>query len=269
MTGLWDRITEWVVSYGGQVLGALAILIIGIAAARIARRIVRRVLTRADLAPAIVGFGSRLAFATVIIFAVIASLARFGVQTTSFVAILGAAGFAVGFALQGSLANFAAGVLILILRPYKIGDFIAAAGQTGTVKDIQLFTTILATPDNVKVLVPNGKIFGDTITNYSAFEKRRMDLAVGIGYGSSLEKAKAVLLALAGEDERALSEPAPQAVVSELADSSVNLVLRIWVDKADYWAVKFDLTQRIKEAFDREGIEIPFPQHVVHLAATD
>ena len=267
MSDLLDRITEWVVAYGGQVLGALAVLIVGLIGARIIRRIVRRVLDKADVAPAIVSFVSRLSYVVVIVFAVVASLARFGVQTTSFVAILGAAGFAVGFALQGSLANFAAGVLILVLRPYKLGDFIAAAGQMGTVKDIQLFTTVLATPDNVKVMVPNGKIFGDTITNYSVFDRRRMDLAVGIGYESSIQKAQGVLLSLAKSDGRVLAEPAPEAMVSELDDSSVNLVLRIWIAKDHYWSVKFDLTQRIKETFDEQGIDIPFPQHVVHMTS--
>lgn len=267
MGTLWERVTEWVVAYGGQVIGALVILVAGFVGARIVRKIVRSVLTRRDVAPAIVGFASRLSYAMILVFAVIASLAKFGVQTTSFVAILGAAGFAVGFALQGSLANFAAGVLILILRPYKIGDFIVAAGQMGTVKDIQLFTTVLATPDNVKVMVPNGKIFGDTITNYSVFETRRLDLPVGIAYDASIDEARDLLAALAREDGRVAADPAPQTMVSELADSSVNLLLRIWVDRNDYWSVKFDLTQRIKQAFDEAKIEIPFPQRVIHMPA--
>lgn len=265
MSTLWEQVTEWVVAYGGQVLGAVVILVAGFVGARIVRRIVRRILTNRNVAPAIVGFASKLSYAAILIFAVIASLAKFGIQTTSFVAILGAAGFAVGFALQGSLANFAAGVLILILRPYKIGDFIVAAGQTGTVKDIQLFTTVLATPDNVKVMVPNGKIFGETITNYSVFETRRLDLPVGIAYGASIDQARDVLMRLAHEDTRVADDPAPQAMVSELADSSVDLLLRIWIDRNDYWAVKFDLTQKIKQAFDEAGIEIPFPQRVVHV----
>jgi small conductance mechanosensitive channel len=267
MSGLWERVTEWVVAYGGQVLGAVVILIAGFVGARIVRRIVRRLLSNRNVAPAIVGFASKLSYAAILVFAVIASLAKFGVQTTSFVAILGAAGFAVGFALQGSLANFAAGVLILILRPYKIGDFIVAAGQMGTVKDIQLFTTVLATPDNVKVLVPNGKLFGDTITNYSVFETRRLDLPVGIAYDASIDRARDVLMKIAHEDARVADDPAPQAMVSELADSSVNLLLRIWIDRNDYWAVKFDLTGKIKQAFDEAGIEIPFPQRVIHMPA--
>jgi small conductance mechanosensitive channel len=268
MDNLFDQLMEWVVAYGTQILGALAILIIGFFAAKIVRRVVRRLLKKRDVDPAIVSFVASLSYVLIIVFAVVASLARFGVQTTSFVAILGAAGFALGFALQGALANFAAGVMILIFHPFRIGEFIIAAGQMGTVKEIQLFTTILATPDNVKIIVPNGKLFGEIITNYSVFDTRRLDLAVGISYESSIRKAKEVLLSLAKEDERVDSDPAPQALVSELADSSVNIILRMWVNRNDYWPVKFDLTQTIKEEFDKEGIEIPFPQHVVHMAST-
>ncbi len=269
MGSLLERLTEWGVAYGSQIVGAIAILVAGFIGARIARRVVRRLLVKADIPPAIVSFVARLTHVAIIILAVVASLARFGVQTTSFVAILGAASFAVGFALQGSLANFAAGVLILILRPYKLGDFISAAGQGGTVKDIQLFNTVLATPDNVKVLVPNGKIFGDTITNYSVFDTRRLDLTVGIGYSSSIQKAQEALLKLADEDERVLADPEPQVVVTELADSSVNLLLRAWVNRDDFWPAKYDLTHRIKEALDEQAIEIPFPQHVVHMASVE
>jgi small conductance mechanosensitive channel len=195
----------------------------------------------------------------------LAALAKFGIQTASFVAVLGAAGFAIGFAMQGSLANFAAGVLILVLRPYRTGDYIDVAGVAGTVKGIELFTTELATPDNVKIMVPNGKIYGDIIKNYSANDTRRVDLVIGIGYASSIQKAIETVTTLIKEDERILSEPAPQIAVSELADSSVNLVVRPWVKKEDYWTLRFDLTQKIKEAFDQKGIEIPFPQRAVHM----
>lgn len=269
MGSLLERLTEWGVAYGSQIVGAIAILVAGFIGARITRRVVRRVLVKADVAPAIVSFVARLTYVAIIVFAVVASLARFGVQTTSFVALLGAAGFAIGFALQGSLANFAAGVLILILRPYRLGDFVSAAGQKGTVKDIQLFNTVLATPDNIKVLVPNGKIFGDTIANYSVFDTRRLDLTVGIGYGSSIQKAQEILLRLASDDHRTLADPEPQTVVSELADSCVNLLLRVWVNRSNFWSLKCDLTHRIKEAFDSEGIEIPFPQHVVHMMSVE
>ena len=201
----------------------------------------------------------------ILTFAVLAALAKFGIQTASFVAILGAAGFAIGFALQGSLSNFAAGVLILVLRPFKVGDYIDGAGVAGTVKEIKLFTTVLATPDNIKIMVPNGKLFGDTIKNISAFDTRRVDIVIGIGYTSDIQKAYDVLMDLMNEDTRVLSDPPANVAVSELADSSVNFVVRPWVKKEDYWGVKFDLTRRIKEAFDENGIEIPFPQQVVHM----
>ena len=183
----------------------------------------------------------------------------------SFIAILGAAGFAVGFALQGSLANFAAGVLILALRPFKTGDYIMGAGEAGTVKEISLFTTVLSTPDNIKIMVPNGKLFGDVIKNISAYDTRRVDFVVGIGYGSDIQKAYDVIMGLIKEDSRILPEPAPQVAVSELADSSVNFVIRPWVKSSDYWPLKFDMTRKIKEAFDANGIEIPFPQRTVHM----
>lgn len=255
-------ITLW----GLRVIGAVIILIIGWLVSRLGRGLVRRLLTRAGVDPAVISFVSSLCFFLILTFAVLAALAKFGIQTASFVAVLGAAGFAVGFALQGSLANFASGTLILVLKPYRVGDYIEAAGVAGTVKEIQLFTTILATPDNVKIMVPNSKIYGNTIKNISAYETRRVDLVVGIGYGSSIEEAERVVRRLLSRDERILADPSPQVAVSELADSSVNLVVRPWVKKDDYWPLRFDLTRKIKEAFDQNGIEIPFPQRVVHMA---
>ncbi len=217
--------------------------------------------------PAIVTFTGSLIYILVLTFAILAALAKFGIQTASFVAILGAAGFAVGFALQGSLSNFASGVLILAFRPFRVGDFIDAAGVMGTVKDIHLFTTILATPDNVQIIVPNSKLYGDIIKNFSANETRRVDLVIGIGYGSSIQQAYEIIEGILKQDERVLSDPAPQIAVSELADSSVNFVVRPWVKAADYWGVKFDVTRKIKETFDEKGIEIPFPQTTVHMAS--
>jgi small conductance mechanosensitive channel len=206
-----------------------------------------------------------LTYFLILTFTVLAALAKFGIQTASFVAVIGAAGFAVGFALQGSLANFAAGVLILLLRPFKDGDYIMGAGEAGTVKEITLFTTVLATADNVKVLVPNGKLFGDVIKNASAYETRRVDLQVGIGYGSDIEKAYGVIHDLLKQDARVLPEPAPEIAVAELADWRVNFVIRPWVKNEHYWSVRFDLTRGIKEAFDKNGIEIPFPQQAIHM----
>jgi len=263
-----QQIVFFVTTYGIKIVGAIVILILGRIAAGIGRNIVGRVLEKAQSDPAIISFVRHLTYIVILVFAVLAALAKFGIQTASFVAILGAAGFAVGFALQGSLANFAAGVLILALRPFKMGDYIMGAGQAGTVKGISLFTTELSTPDNVKILVPNGKLFGDVITNWSVYDTRRVDLVIGIGYGSDIQKAYEVIDGLIKGDSRILTDPAPQIAVSELADSSVNFVVRPWVNRADYWDVKFDMTRKIKEAFDANGIEIPFPQRVVHMVST-
>jgi len=264
---MWDRIVSWVVAYGGQALGAIVTLVVGYLAARLMRRIVKRWLAKTELALALQRFVTQITYVAILIFAIVASLARFGIETTSFVAILGAAGFAIGFALQGSLSNFAAGVLILILRPFKIGDFVEAGGVSGSVQDIQLFTTILATPDNVKVMVPNAQIYGGVIRNYNGYETRRIDLAVGIGYGDAIEDAFAAALGVMAEDDRILGDPEPQVMVSDLGDSSVNLKLRLWVKGSDYWGVLFDLTRSVKETFDEEGIEIPYPQRVIHMDA--
>jgi small conductance mechanosensitive channel len=264
-----EQLVTFGTTYGLKIIGAILLLILGRIAAGLARKIVKRMLDRTKTDPTIVSFVGSFTYVLILTFVVLAALAQFGVQTASFIAILGAAGFAVGFALQGSLANFAAGILVLVLRPYKVGDYIDAAGVAGTVMEIKLFTTVLATPDNIKIMVPNGKIYGDIIKNISAYDTRRVDLVVGIGYGSSIPKAHEVLTSLIREDTRILPDPAPQIAVSELADSSVNLVVRPWVRKEDYWPVKLDLTRKIKEAFDANGIEIPFPQQVVHLISTE
>lgn len=256
-----------VAAYGMKVIGAIVILIAGRLAAGFLRRIVQRVLQRTQTDEAVVSFAGSLAYILVLAAAVLAALAKFGVQTASFIAILAAGGFAVGFALQGSLANFAAGVLILVLRPFRTGQYIEVAGVAGTVADIHLFTTTLNTVDNVQIMVPNGQIYGNIIKNYSANDTRRIDLVIGIGYGSSIERALTVLDDLIKNEPRLLTDPEPQIAVSELADSSVNLIARPWVTAADYWPTRFDLMRRIKEAFDANGIEIPFPQHTVHMAA--
>ncbi len=259
------QVTFFLTTYGLKIIGAIIILIVGRIAASFCRKITNKILSKTKIDPVVTSFVSGLAYILVLVFAVLAALAKFGIQTASFVAILGAAGFAIGFALQGSLANFAAGILILILRPFRVGDYIDAAGVAGFVKEIDLFTTIIATPDNVKIIVPNGKLFGDIIKNVSGYDTRRVDLVIGIGYSSDIQAAYDVISELMKQDERILSDPAPQIAVAELADSSVNLVVRPWVKKEHYWDVKFDLTRKIKEAFDEKGIEIPFPQRVVHM----
>ena len=261
-----DTILQFITVYGLRVLGAIVVLIIGRIVAGLVRSGVRRGLEKRNTDPGLVSFLGSIAYALVMVAVIVAALGNFGVEAASFVAIIGAAGFAVGFALQGSLSNFAAGVMVLLFRPYKVGDFINAAGVAGTVKNIDLFVTTLATPDNVKILVPNGKLFGDTITNYSVYDTRRVDLLIGIGYGSSIDKAYEVVRGLIAADQRILADPEPMLAVGELADSSVNLIVRVWVNRADYWNVKFDLTRQIKEGFDAQGVEIPFPQRVVHSA---
>ncbi|UCH82829.1 MAG: mechanosensitive ion channel [Candidatus Latescibacterota bacterium] len=269
LESIYGQLVHFATSYGIKIIGAILILIVGRFAAGFFRRIVRKVLTSRDVDAAVVSFAGSLCYALVLTMAVIASLAKFGVETTSFVAVIGAAGFAIGFALQGSLSNFAAGVLILVLRPYRVGDFIEAAGVSGSVKEIQLFTTVLATPDNIRILVPNGRVYGEVIKNITANPTRRVDMVVGIGYTSSIKKAYEILKELVNADSRVLSDPAPTIAVAELADSSVNFVVRPWVKKEDYWAVKFDLTEKIKHTFDEQGIEIPFPQRSIHMVTED
>jgi len=260
-----ENATDLIVHWGIRIVGALAIFLIGRWVAGVIKKTLRRVLTKREVDPSLVGFLCNLAWTLILVFTLIAVINQFGVQTASFVAIIGAASFAVGLALQGSLSNFASGVLLLSFRPFKVGDFIEAGGAAGVVKEIQLFNTVLATGDNIRIIMPNSAVFSGVIKNYSANETRRVDLLVGIGYGSPIDKAMTTVLELIKADSRILADPAPMVAVSELADSSVNLVIRSWVATGDYWGVKFDLTKSIKEKFDSEGIEIPFPQRVVHM----
>lgn len=266
MESVIKLLAEFGTTYGLKIIGAILILIIGRIAAGIVRRIVRRLLDRSKVDTSIVSFVSSFSYILILLLVVLAALATFGVQTASFVAILGAAAFAVGFALQGSLSNFAAGVMILLFRPYKVDDYIEAAGVAGIVKEIHIFNTILATLDNIKIIVPNSKVYGDIIKNVWAYDTRRVDMEFGISYSSSIQKAIEIIMSLVKEDERILSDPATQIAVKELADSSVNFVVRPWVRSEDYWPVFFDLTRNVKENFDKNGIEIPFPQRVVHMA---
>jgi small conductance mechanosensitive channel len=260
-----DQLLVFITTYGIKILGAILILVLGRIAAGMGRRIVKKMLEKSKTDPSIVSFVGSVTYIVILLFAILATLAKFGIQTASFIAILGAAGLAIGFALQGSLANFAAGVLLLVLRPFTVNDYIMGGGVAGTVKRIQLFTTELATPDNVKIMAPNSKLFGDVIKNFSAYDTRRVDLVMGIGYSSDIKKAYDIMMDIITKDSRILSDPPAQIAVSELADSSVNFVVRPWVKKEDYWGVKFDLTRNIKEAFDKNHIEIPFPQQTVHL----
>ena len=264
---LWTQSQGLLVDWGLKALAAVAIFVIGRWIAKGVRRGVRRVLEKGGADPIIVGFVGSITYIALLAFVVVAALGQLGIQTTSFIAILGAAGLAVGLALQGSLANFAAGFLMIIFRPFKVGDFIEGAGVAGVVKEIQIFTTTLKTGDNKTIIIPNSKISGDNITNYSAEENRRVDMTVGVAYDADLSKVRDVLQDIINKDDRILSDPATQIAVAELADSSVNFVVRVWTKNADYWGVKFDMTETIKNRFDEAGIGIPFPQRDIHIVS--
>jgi small conductance mechanosensitive channel len=213
------------------------------------------------------GFTKNLVYISLLVFVIIAAISRLGFQTTSFVAVIGAAGLAVGLALQGSLANFAAGVLLVIFKPFRVGDFIEISGVKGVVQEIAIFNTTINSPDNVRIIVANAQVTSGNIVNYTANGTRRVDLVIGVSYEDDLQKARQVMLDLIIADKRILQKPVPVIAVSQLADSSVNFVVRPWCNTDDYWDVYFDLTEKIKVALDHNGISIPFPQHDVHMKA--
>ncbi|MEH6502860.1 MAG: mechanosensitive ion channel domain-containing protein [Cycloclasticus sp.] len=251
--------------YGLKVLAALAIFFIGKLLAKTVKTGVSSAMRKAKADPILISFATNMVYIALLAFIVVAALGQLGIQTTSFIAILGAAGLAVALALQGSLSNFAAGVLMVIFRPFRQGDFIEGAGVAGTVEAVHIFNTVLRTGDNKTVIVPNAGLMNGNIVNYSAKPTRRIDLIFGIGYDDDLKKAKTLLEEMLQTDERILSDPAPLVAVHALADSSVNFAVRPWVNAADYWGVHFDLNERVKLRFDEEGISIPFPQQDVHL----
>lgn len=256
---------SWALFYGPKVLAAIVIYVVGRWVAQAFRNILRKVMTKRGVDPALISFASSLTYITLLVFIIIAAVARLGIQTASFVAIIGAAGLAIGFALQGSLSNFAAGFLIIMFRPFKIGDYIEGGGTAGIVEEIEIFTTILNTYDNKVIIVPNAQMLNGNITNYSVKETRRVDLVVGVGYGDDLQKVRQVLQGIVDADSRILKDPAPTVVVIELADSSVNFAVRVWVNSGDYWNVFTETTEAVKKRFDEEGISIPYPQTDVHL----
>ncbi len=251
--------------YGLKVVAAIAILIIGRWVAKGVRNLISRTMARNKVDETLNKFVTSLSYVALLAFVVIAALNQLGVQTASFVAILGAAGLAVGLALQGSLSNFAAGVLMIIFRPVAVGDYIEGAGVAGTVEEIQIFTTTLVTPDNKTIFVPNAKLMGDNIVNYTTRGTRRVDFTFGIGYGDDIDKARGVIEQILSAEERIMKDPAPVIAVSELADSSVNFAVRVWTKADDYWDVYFQTLEKVKKQFDAEGINIPFPQQDVHL----
>ncbi|MEZ8369957.1 small-conductance mechanosensitive channel MscS [Vibrio splendidus] len=257
--------SDMFIQYGVNIISALIILFIGNLIVKAVANSVSKVLQKKKMDRAVVEFVHGLVRYLLFVIVLIAALGRLGVQTASVVAVIGAAGLAVGLALQGSLSNFAAGVLIVAFRPFKSGDYVEIGGVAGSVDSIQIFQTVLTTPDNKMVVVPNGSVIGSPITNYSRHDTRRIDLMIGVSYNADLQKTKALLTKICESDERVLKEPGVQVGVHTLADSSVNFVVRPWVSTADYWNVYFDLMQAIKEGLDNEGIEIPFPQMDVHM----
>jgi small conductance mechanosensitive channel len=259
------KLQDLIAFYGLKVIAAIAILIIGRWIAIAVRNLLRRVMRKSAVEETLVSFVSNVAYVALLAFIVIAALGQLGVHTASFVVVIGAAGLAIGLALQGSLANFAAGVLMIIFKPFKVGDYIEGGGTAGTVEEISIFTTVLKSPDNRKIIVPNAKMTGDNIVNYSAKDQRRIDIVAGVSYGDDLDKVRRVLEQILAEDARILKDPAPTIGVLALADSSINFAVRPWVKTGDYWPVYFDTQEKIKKRFDAEGISIPFPQRDVHL----
>ena len=265
----WDSMLELIkttgAEYGLQLIVAPIIFIVGRIVARMIQKGLRRLLQAQEVDKILETFVCNLAYWTVMVFVIIATINQLGVQTTSLIAVMGAAGLAIGLALQGSLSNFAAGVLIVLFRPYRVGDWVEAAGISGSVEQVQILTTILKTGDNKQIIVPNAQIMDSIITNYSANDTRRVDMTIGVSYDDNLDKVRATLKELIDADTRILSEPEPVIAVSALADSSVNFTVRPWVKTGNYWGVMFDLTEAIKKRFDEDGISFPFPQQDVHL----
>ncbi len=268
-TELMDTASTFIVMYGLQIVAAILIFFIGRIAAKLVSSSIVKVMEKKKIDKTVNLFVGKLVYIGLLVFVAVAALGQLGIQTASFVAIIGAAGLAIGLALQGTLSNFAAGVLIILFRPFSVGNFIEAAGEAGVVEEISIFKTILKTGDNKVIYIPNSSIMGGNITNYSVKDTRRVDMVIGIGYDDDIKKAKEVLLGIAAADSRILKDPAITVAVSELADSSINFVVRPWVNSADYWAVKFDFLESVKLRFDEENIGIPYPQMDVHFQQSD
>ena len=264
-----EAIKEFLVTKGTafalDLLAAILIFVIGRWLAKWVSILIGKVMTKARVDQILVSFAQHLCYFGLLAFVNIAALDRVGIKLTAAIAVLGAAALAVAFALQGSLSNFAAGILMVIFKPFRVGDFVSVAGAQGTVQEIQILNTVLNSPDNVRIIVPNAQVTGGTISNYTANATRRIDLTIGVSYDDDLKKAKQVIEAVLGADARILKNPAPTVAVSELADSSVNFVVRPWVKPADYWDVYFDITAKLKTALESNGLTIPFPQRDVHI----
>jgi len=267
MKEMMAQAPELLISIGTKLLLAIAIYIVGKWVAKVVSSFLQKTMTARGVDPTVGGFVKNIVYYVMFTMVIVAALGQLGVQTASFVAIIGAAGLAVGFALQGTLSNFASGVLLILFRPFKQGDFVEAGGTMGVINEISIFSTILKTPDNKTVIVANSAITGANITNYSTEAERRVDITVGVGYDADLAVVKQQLQAIAAAESRILQDKDITVAVGELADSSVNFVFRVWVKSGDYWGVFFDLNEKIKVTFDEKGIAIPFPQMDVHVVS--
>ncbi len=265
ITSSSEKIYDLVEKYGPRVIGAIITLIVGLWLIGILTRTLKKRFEKSDLDPSLRGFLRSLIGIVLKILLLVSVIGMLGVEMTSFIAILGAAGLAIGMAFSGTLQNFAGGVMILIFKPFKVGDYIQAQGHGGTVNEIQIFNTILKTPDNKTIIIPNGGLSTGSMVNYSQEPQRRVDFTFGIAYGDNYEKAKMVLLELINNDERILHDPEPFVALTELGDSSVNIVVRVWVDSPNYWAVFFALNENVYKTFPEKGLSIPFPQMDVHI----
>ncbi len=268
-TLLQEKGVDLSIDLGIKIATALAIFVVGRFVINLVMRGLHKFMQKQDVEDTLETFVTNLVRAALMVILIIATIGALGIQTTSFIAVFGAAGLAVGLALQGSLSNFASGVLIVLFRPYRVGDFVEAAGISGVVEQVQILSTVLKTGDNKQIIVPNSQIMDSIITNYSTHETRRVDMVIGVGYDDDIDKVRSTLQDLIAADERILDDPAPKIAVSELADSSVNFIVRPWVKSEDYWSVMFELTEAIKKRFDQEGISFPFPQQDVHLYKQD
>jgi small conductance mechanosensitive channel len=254
-----------IIEYGMSVIGAIVLFIVGRIIAGWSRSRLTKVLTKAGTDLSLVPFFASMLYYLILGVVLVAVLNLFGIETTSLIAIFASAGLAVGLALQGTLSNFAAGVMLLVFRPIRVGDFVEVAGQAGTVKEIAIFNTIMHTGDNVRIVIPNGAIYGDVVKNYSYNDTRRIDLVMGIGYGDDIGQAIQIIERVVTGDSRTLTDPAPVIAVAELGDSSVNLVVRPWCNASDYWALRWNLTRKLKEELEAGGCNIPYPQSDVHI----
>lgn len=264
-TGRFEEIQALVLKHGVQVLTAIVVFIIGMWIIKRIGKGIQKVMELRNMEPTLQSFLKSLITITLKTLLIVSVVGMIGIPMTSFIAILGAAGLAVGMALSGTLQNFAGGVILLIFKPFKVGDVIEAQGYIGVVKEIEIFVTQLTTADNKLVFIPNGGLSTGSLTNYSAQEKRRVDVTIGIDYGDDIDKAREIGLAVANKNEKIHKDPAPMVVVSELADSSVNLIVRVWCNTPHYWDVMFYLNEELKKAFDKNNISIPFPQRTVHI----